>query len=182
MPKPLAPCGTTSAYSRGCRCDECRAAQRLAGQKYRETHREQEDARVARWRAENPDRVKANGKAWKEANRDKVRDINLAWYHRQMEKDPESVRQYRREWAKTDKGRLANRLARHARRGAVSDKDYVEILLRDPCSYCGSVGGEIDHIDPISLGGTGEWDNLTSACRVCNARKNDQPLLAFVAG
>jgi 5-methylcytosine-specific restriction endonuclease McrA len=96
--------------------------------------------------------------------------------------DPESIRKQRREWAKTPKGVLANRLARHARRGAALDREYAEILYGDPCSFCGTRPVEIDHIVPVVAGGTGEWDNLAPACRSCNASKNDRPLLAFMAG
>jgi len=50
------------------------------------------------------------------------------------------------------------------------------ILKRDSftCQYCGRNGGErmtIDHVIPKSLGGRTVWENVVSACRMCNLRK-----------
>lgn len=58
--------------------------------------------------------------------------------------------------------------------------DGLEYLLYDPCSYCGGISGEIDHINPISKGGDSEWTNLTSVCRFCNVKKSDKSLLEFL--
>jgi 5-methylcytosine-specific restriction endonuclease McrA len=54
---------------------------------------------------------------------------------------------------------------------------YVEIILADPCAYCGAVPDSIDHVTPTSGGGTSDWFNLTPSCRPCNTRKGRQPLL-----
>jgi|ERR1039458_1109687 hypothetical protein len=52
--------------------------------------------------------------------------------------------------------------------------EYRAILRNDPCSYCGGPGETIDHITPISAGGSNQWENLTSACKSCNASKCDR--------
>jgi hypothetical protein len=51
------------------------------------------------------------------------------------------------------------------------------------CQYCGQVGGklELDHITPISKGGTNEVSNLCTACRKCNRQKHDKPVEEFLA-
>ena len=50
-----------------------------------------------------------------------------------------------------------------------------EIFIRDnyTCQYCGRSNIEltIDHVVPRSRGGGHSWDNLVSACKVCNHRK-----------
>ncbi len=177
MPKPLKPCPSVAAYTRGCRCDGCKAAKAEQTALYAESNRE----RARQWRVENPEKSRAATQRWKDANRSKVRALGRAYVAKRQAEDPEGVRAYRRAWAKTDKGRLANRLARHARRGAPTDREYAEIILLDPCAYCGERGGEIDHITPVSDGGSGDRDNLTPACRRHNAAKNDQRLLTFLA-
>lgn len=46
------------------------------------------------------------------------------------------------------------------------------------CQYCGQVGGiiEVDHIFPVSRGGSNKDDNLCSACRRCNRAKSNKLL------
>ena len=56
---------------------------------------------------------------------------------------------------------------------------YGHVLDGDPCSYCGRVGGLIDHIVPRYTG-TDDWDNLTAACKSCNSRKGNRSLLWFL--
>lgn len=73
----------------------------------------------------------------------------------------------------------------HRRRGAEPDRlarEYVRILRLDLCCYCGArvARPEIDHIVPVSAGGTGAWENLTAACRTCNAAKGSRTLLSFL--
>ena len=57
------------------------------------------------------------------------------------------------------------------------------VMMRDnfTCRYCGASpeGGaslEIDHVVPVTAGGSNEMDNLRTACRECNAGKRDQIL------
>ena len=57
---------------------------------------------------------------------------------------------------------------------------YVEILRRDPCSYCGRPWGATDHIEPVRRGGAHHWTNLTAACTSCNSRKQMKTLLGFM--
>ncbi|WP_254510412.1 HNH endonuclease [Anatilimnocola floriformis] len=46
------------------------------------------------------------------------------------------------------------------------------------CTYCGlklnNENSTLDHIRPISRGGTNHDDNLVLSCRKCNAEKGDQ--------
>lgn len=58
--------------------------------------------------------------------------------------------------------------------------EYMPIILGDPCVYCGATATTVDHIIPVSKGGSSDWDNLAPACGSCNSRKNDRPLLGFM--
>lgn len=60
-------------------------------------------------------------------------------------------------------------------------REYVAILVHDPCSYCGAPQEQVDHIVPAIDGGPSEWDNLTAACRSCNASKRETPMLLWLA-
>ena len=61
-------------------------------------------------------------------------------------------------------------------------KDYIDIIKGDPCSYCGNIMEEIDHIVPVARGGGSQWDNLTPACRTCNRSKGPKSLVEFMLG
>ena len=56
------------------------------------------------------------------------------------------------------------------------------ILLRDDfsCQYCGKQLSPdhltLDHIFPISKGGTDSWTNVVTACKKCNHHKGDKTL------
>jgi 5-methylcytosine-specific restriction endonuclease McrA len=44
-------------------------------------------------------------------------------------------------------------------------------LRASPCTYCGAPSQHIDHIVPISRGGSHSIGNLTGACAACNLSK-----------
>lgn len=52
----------------------------------------------------------------------------------------------------------------------------IKIFKRDndTCQMCGDVGDCIDHIKPISRGGTTSEENLQVLCKPCNSRKGDK--------
>jgi len=62
-----------------------------------------------------------------------------------------------------------------------SDNLYAEYGHR--CAYCGQSNVEltIDHVVPITLGGSHTRDNVVPACRRCNASKNNTPLVVWLA-
>ncbi len=58
-----------------------------------------------------------------------------------------------------------------------------QIFSRDgyKCAYCGITGGklEVDHVVPISKGGSNDLSNLTTACQKCNRQKKDKSVQEF---
>ena len=46
-------------------------------------------------------------------------------------------------------------------------------VLNDPCAYCGDFATDVDHILPVSRGGTRDRENLAPACSTCNWEKLD---------
>lgn len=63
----------------------------------------------------------------------------------------------------------------------VSKRTRFEILRRDghACHYCGAkapgVALTVDHVLPVTLGGTDDPANLVTACADCNAGKSSMP-------
>lgn len=65
------------------------------------------------------------------------------------------------------------------RREGPSAEAKIRVMKRDrfQCVYCGEPGTdvelEIDHIIPVSKGGSNNFSNLVTACRKCNRAKSD---------
>lgn len=58
-------------------------------------------------------------------------------------------------------------------------QEYIAMLLKDPCSYCGRPG-VTTVIDHIERGRGGTWENLTAACRACNSGKSKRSMLHYI--
>lgn len=61
-------------------------------------------------------------------------------------------------------------------RGRQYDRLRRSILARDGwrCSYCGGPATVVDHVTPVSRGGSPtDPANLTAACATCNRLKSD---------
>jgi 5-methylcytosine-specific restriction endonuclease McrA len=66
---------------------------------------------------------------------------------------------------------------------SVADIDAIRKKLRDRCRYCNSPlngGGEIEHLTPVSRGGSHWPQNLTLACFKCNKEKHGKTLEEYL--
>lgn len=165
--------------------------------RYRESHREELAAKQReRIAAMDPGAFKREKRAEYERNRDTYRDYAKRHYAENAEEEKRKARAWvehnparRREYLEgyADRRRelyYANHAeslaALHRRRGVRAEALELEILLGDPCAYCGGPTDTIDHIHPVSAEGDGEWENLTAACRSCNSGKHAKPMLHFL--
>jgi 5-methylcytosine-specific restriction endonuclease McrA len=144
-------------------CESCSQARRY------ELNRETEKARTARYWHENRDRLPeasiARSRDWRRdlANADRIRAAKAAYRAQNRERR----RRYGRE--------------RWRAMGAEIRPELIAVIRADPCAYCGSSDDvTIDHIDPLVGGGRHVPENLTAACRQCNAAKRTRPLLLFL--
>src|SRR5690606_8515789 len=75
---------------------------------------------------------------------------------------------------------LKKKFEQKPKRQPMSPKLRFKILQRDnfTCKYCGRSANDgvvlhVDHIQPVSKGGTDEESNLITACQECNLGKSD---------
>jgi 5-methylcytosine-specific restriction endonuclease McrA len=62
-----------------------------------------------------------------------------------------------------------------------TSREWEVVLRADPCSYCGSPGGTVDHITPKAWRSRHEGPSgMTGACERCNGAKGVWPLLPFL--
>lgn len=59
-------------------------------------------------------------------------------------------------------------------------KDLVMFEGMHMCYYCGGIANTLDHLHPLSLGGTNVRSNLVACCAPCNTLKGDMTVSEFM--
>ena len=134
--------------------------------------------------ANDPENARAKVAAYRERNPERVRASAAISY----EKRKGQVLAYCRRWRKPQRGREWQAARKHNRRvmaGPAITADIVRELKAEyggVCPYCREtiVNGHIDHIRPISKGGTNARENLVYCCATCNTQKGNKSLLQFL--
>jgi len=137
------------------------------GRRYYETHRKQIAAYAKRWYEENRERDAENSKRYRESHREEKRECERRRYAENPEVSAAKAR--------TRRARIAG--------AAVEDLDIQEVFdyWGPMCAYCGSTDDlTLDHIVPLSQGGSHSFDNLCVACRSCNASKGAKKLIEWM--
>ena len=128
------------------------------------------------WYKINDKKVISRVRAYHASNRD---ELNIQRAVRAA-RNPEQTNASREKWKNANKEKWdASRIkALHKRRllkGQQSKMIPVKNIIRlrnQPCHYCGSTKIiQLDHVIPISRGGSDSEGNLVSACRTCNLSK-----------
>jgi 5-methylcytosine-specific restriction endonuclease McrA len=139
-----------------------------------------EDARV--YRANRPqeakDRKKLQDKDYARKNRHK----NRAATRRYRLNNPEKVRDSAKKYRLANKELQALKSAK--RRSIKNDNSTFQVtrkellkLYSSNCFYCGVSGRmELDHVIPVSRGGSNSIGNFVASCRPCNASKGKKTI------
>lgn len=138
-----------------------------------------------KWRANHPEAVARSAKAWRDANPEKARAIHYKASLKWVRANPEKVKANSANWSKNNPVKV--RLKTHRRRVLLSGSDFSEQewdeilrLWHYHCAYCLmpqellDVDLTIEHVIPISRGGTHTKDNIVPACRSCNSSKGNK--------
>lgn len=139
-------------------------------------------ANLERKRA-NPEQVRQQGLAYYTANRDHM----LEKQKRYREEQPEADRATHRKWKSANKDKV--NAATHRRRNQVIENgghwtaeewQALKTEFEYHCLFCWRTEPEIaltiDHIVPVSNGGSNDITNLQPMCKPCNSRKHRQTL------
>jgi 5-methylcytosine-specific restriction endonuclease McrA len=156
---------------------------------YAQVHKKEINERRRLWRDKHPEEVRAVN----EKRRDYVQSYNrlhredhLSYYRLNKERFSERRRQYMLLWRRRnpEKAALVSRIAHMLRRakiktnGPYENVDPVVVFLRDEgrCGICGALVDpkrfDVDHIIPISRGGTHQMSNVQLAHPLCNRKKH----------
>ena len=165
---------------------QCKSCRTVAMKTYRDSNPDithaiaaacyRRNAEVFKERSRQYDRAhreqrRASSKAWVEANGDRLRA-----YHREYRRlNPERVRANERNY---DHRKRANTPVSDVTAERWAERVYE---FGGRCAYCMAAAPlEMEHITPVSKGGSHTMDNLVPACLPCNRSKKDAPLLVFL--
>jgi 5-methylcytosine-specific restriction endonuclease McrA len=131
------------------------------------------------YRQENADKIKKR----RELNKEKTKVYKRNYTLNNKEKIALNSAVYRKN--NPDKIKINNLKRRVAKRSngiyKISEKE-IQKLYSSNCFYCGSYEKiQIDHVIPISKGGTHSIGNLVPACKDCNLSKRDKFLAEWKA-
>lgn len=188
------PHGTKVKYNAGCRCDDCRVANRNYASRYYPEHKEQYLETQRRYINSNRDEVNLRNRRRRAAKRvvnppksrtllPTIDESLLTEDEIRKQRKRLEMREYWAEYSKTPRGkamiaaRNAKRKARkrQADHGCVTNEDVLAIMSL-PCVYCGAEAEHLDHIHPLDAGGLHCLDNLAPSCMKCNTSKGAKVL------
>lgn len=152
---------------------------------YTEANRERIRKADAEYRRNNAEKVKAATKKWLSANPHKQEEYTRRFRERRHA-NPEHAKMVARLFYAKDieKSRMNGRKAASKRRalkassqGSFTASDIQDILgmQRNKCAICRSSlkpGFHIDHIEPLSRGGSNSRRNIQLLCQHCNLTKH----------
>lgn len=163
------------------RCKDCehkeskatRAAHYAANQdrmieksrKWYHANKEKAAQRAKRYRAENIDAISEKQKEYRSNNKEKVAEYMKKWWRDNPEKRKEH--KSRRRWLKKNA------------KGSHTADDIKAQYKRQKgrCYYCDCKVGKsyhVDHVIPLTRGGSNGPENIVIACQFCNISKKDK--------
>lgn len=144
---------------------------------------------LARYSA-NPEKARAASRSYYTANPEKVRAARLAAYAANPERERANTAKWKS--ANPEKARAYQRNRRSLQRGAdghhtAADVERILIAQKYKCANpaCRKPvkrNRHVDHIVPLSKGGSNWPRNLQILCPTCNIRKNDKHPIEFARG
>jgi len=172
----------------GGRCKDCEKVYKKA---YHVKNQDWANQYCADYRARNRDEILKDKARYRVDNADKVRIGKAKWYAENKDRVLRSRAKWRAE--NLEKAAVFVRVRRARARGAegthtAEDIDRIRQLQKDRCVYwkirSGCKGklhgkGHVDHIVPLSKGGSNWPSNLQLTCAPCNLSKRDKDPVTF---
>jgi 5-methylcytosine-specific restriction endonuclease McrA len=137
------------------------------------------------YRVANREKIRVRTKLQRDKNPERIRERQAACYVKYREERLAKSAEYRKQNPEKKRVYEANRKARkRAGSGKFTPADVAEILhqQRNKCGYCQRSirkAYHIDHIMPLSRGGSNARPNIQLLCPTCNMRKNASDPLEF---
>jgi len=170
--------------------DEQREAKSKGEKAYREEHHDTLNEYGKKYYSDHKEELNEKGRIYREEHQDEIREWRRTYNEEHREEKATRDKEYRQ----TPQGRMVRRAAHHRRRarkkgsgGSYTAAQIQAQLKRQKyrCYYagCGHAKFEkkngkhifhIDHIVPLSRGGTNTIDNIVLSCPTCNMHKHNK--------
>ena len=173
----------------------CKICQSKQASLWGKMNKERKSANTKRWIAENAERVKNKVNQWKENHRETIK----AYKRKYNEKHPDGNRERSLRWARAnpekrktsiekwikkhpDKRREYNQTRRAKKLevgGTITEREWKSLLDKcdNKCLKCGSTKKlTLDHVVPVSAGGSNTIDNAQVLCQSCNSSKGTKTI------
>lgn len=163
---------------------------------WREANKDKLYAKTMAWRAANRERWDEAARVWLRANKEHVASLRAAWHranadHRRVtgkvwrQENAEKINAVKKAWLAANKLRTRvyteNRRARKLANGGSHTPEQIEELYAKQHQRCAGCNKsirkhyEIDHIIPITRGGSNDISNIQLLCMPCNRTKHNKP-------
>lgn len=152
-----------------------------------------------RWRAANPEKMREinqKHRNYREANSDKIseqrrqaRAANPEKYREQQRKwrvaNPEKHRERMRRFREANRDKMiayqqARVAAKRGNSGSYTAQEWTDLCNQfgNRCLACGAddVKLTVDHVVPVSRGGSNDIENIQPLCHPCNSRKGTKSI------
>ena len=176
---------------------ECKPCNNISAAAYRAANTEKMRAATAKWRAANPEKSRAAGAAWHKANHDRDRANASAWKAANKDKilaynaaNIDKIRAASVAWSAANPEKLKiytqnRRALKRAAGGKLSHglSERLFKLQRGLCPCCNQPLGDdfhLDHIMPLSLGGSNTDQNMQLLRQRCNNQKHAKHPINFM--
>lgn len=145
---------------------------------WQEKNKDKIKERLHQYYEENKDKIKKRSNKWRKNNLERKKVTNLLWQLNNPDKVKEGRKKYRNKVKNDPQFRLKEKARLHNRRNAPGShtKEDLEKLFKQQnncCYWCREelTSYHIDHIIPLSKGGSNNPGNLCISCPSCNLKK-----------
>ncbi len=174
-------------------CGDCKIEKpieyfRMNGKYRRSNCKACQDSKNAQWAKKNKAKVKEYLRDYYQENKEKLKESMKEWQKRHPGYSTEQQRKWVRENPKRNKE--LSRLKAHRRRTFVKDLgnytieewDNLCTYYNNECVCCfNQVELTVDHIIPISRGGSNRIENIQPLCKPCNSKKYTK-IISYING
>lgn len=153
-------------------------AERIKARKreYNNKNKEKNRQYFKEYRKNNKDKISIFQKNYQLENAEKIKKQRFEYRENHRQELRQKTKEYKKANPHIVNNYILSRKARKKLNGVfyISAKELQKLYLSD-CFYCGDNENiQIDHVVPISKGGTHSIGNLVPACAECNLSKRDK--------